>query len=216
MVRMWNNMAFLAKTVFLRPGRMVFAMLFVASGIVGSPARAADINVTTTSRYYTVSGRTIHDVVRAMKWTGPYSSNDGKRALALADYRLSYRLNTKISDGSCNIHRVKVSLRIFYILPRLSSRTRLSRRDQNKWKRINHLIVAHEKQHGKFYRRLANDLQRQILKLKPKPHCARISQQARDVMRKLENRSKQRNRRYDRNQYRPFNRRLKRIRGREY
>ncbi len=185
----------------------------IAGTLIGLsvPAWAGDVSISERSRTYRVSGGTIQAVVKSMKRNGPVSELHGRRALAMADYRFSHNIRVKRTGDRCRVEDASVNMRIFYVLPRLSQPKRLNGRDRARWRRINGMIVAHENQHGRYYRRFARDLQRALRALKPQSNCARLHQKARTVRKRLESISKNRNRRFDRAQYKPFNRRLKRM-----
>lgn len=174
-------------------------------------AKAAGVSVTERVRTYRVYGNTIQAVVRSMKQNGPRSELHGRRALGMADYRYRTQVLTKRIDGRCSVTGASVALRIFYTLPSLSKRARLSARDQNRWRSISSMIARHERRHGRYYRQFARELQRALSKMRPQEDCHQIRVVERQLKARFEESNAQRNRRYDRAQYKPFNRRLKRL-----
>jgi predicted secreted Zn-dependent protease len=172
-------------------------------------AQAGQVEVTSHTRTYRVSGDTIQAVVRSMKRNGPNSELHGRRALGMADYRYRTRVRTKSKNGRCHVEDASVTMRISYILPRLSKPDRLPRSHLNRWRKVRAMIERHENQHGRYYRRFANDLHRSLRAISPQRNCAAVRALEKKIKTRLENISIQRNRRYDRGQYRPFNRRLK-------
>ncbi|MEM7301547.1 MAG: DUF922 domain-containing protein [Pseudomonadota bacterium] len=181
--------------------------------LTGVESAFAELTVTTRTRHYTVHGSNINSVVKAMKRSGPYSENEGKRALGLADYRFTWSLRTKRTPSGCAVSSLRARLSIFYILPRLTARSRLSKRDRSRWNSIYRMIDVHERVHGRFYRQFANSTYRAILKLKPQPNCSQLQRRAKAIEDRMVKLDRRRNRAFDRAQYRPFNRRLKRLRG---
>lgn len=175
----------------------------------GAAAEAGQVSISTHTRTYRVSGDTIQAVVKSMKRNGPNSELHGRRALGMADYRFRTRLKTKKLNGRCRVEDASVTMRISYILPRLSKPERLSRNHFRRWRTIHSMIERHEHQHGRYYRQFANELHRALRSIRPQGSCSAVKAQEKKIKKRLEQISIRRNRNYDRGQYRPFNRRLK-------
>ena len=182
---------------------MVIATLWTAA------ADAGQVSISTHTRTYRVSGDTIQAVVKSMKRNGPNSELHGRRALGMADYRFRTRVKTTKRNGRCHVEDASVTMRISYILPRLSKPERLPRSHFNRWRQIHSMIERHEHQHGRYYRQFANELHRALRSMRPQSSCSAMKSQERKIRDRLEKISIRRNRNYDRGQYRPFNRRLK-------
>lgn len=183
----------------------------VLLAVISADPGAAGLRVTEQIKTYSVTGSTIQAVVRSMKRNGPFSENHGRRALGLADFRYRTRLKTEQRKGRCHVRGADVTMRIWYIVPGLSSRARLSKRDAARWQRIRSMITAHERQHARLYRRFGKELAGALQKLKPAANCAQLTRQERLLRRRFEQRNMRRNRRFDRAQYGPFNARLRRL-----
>ncbi len=186
-------------------------LLVMLSFGVGTMALAAGISVTERTRNYRVAGNNIQAVVRSMKRNGPLSQFHGRRALGLADYRYRTAIKTKVENGRCHVTDASIKLRIFYVLPKLSTSSKLNRRDQSKWRAISSMIKRHEDQHGRFYRRFAAELQKSLVNMKPQKNCNQFKKLEQQLRARHEKSNTRRNRSFDRNQYKPFNRRLKRL-----
>ena len=174
-------------------------------------AQAKNVSITYRTSTYRVSGDTIQAVVRSMKRNGPHSELHGRRALGMADYRYRTNIRTKQQKGTCRVEQAKVSMRIIYILPRLSRPERLRASHHRLWRSIRSMIVRHENQHGRYYRLFANQLQNALASIRPQKSCAAIRKLERQIKKRLEQANARRNRQFDRAQYRPFNSRLKRL-----
>ena len=187
------------------------ALFLLLPGVVaGPPTAAAEVQIRERTFGYVVTGRSVHAVVSAMKRGGPHA-DDGRRALGLADYRYRTRLHTEQWNGTCRVKRADVRMTIYYTLPRLSSSAKLSSRERARWNRILAMIRSHEKQHGRYYRQFANELHGALRRIPARKTCAEVHSRVREIRAKLVKRNKARNQRFDRAQYRPFNKRLKRL-----
>ncbi|MEP0944799.1 MAG: DUF922 domain-containing protein [Rhizobiaceae bacterium] len=187
----------------------VLGTILLTAALWSAAVEAGQVTITTHTRTYRVSGDTIQAVVKSMKRNGPNSELHRRRALGMADYRFRTRLQTKTKNGRCHVEDASVTMHISYILPRLSKPERLPRRHLSRWRNIHSMIERHEHQHGRYYRQFAHDLHRALMSLRPQKNCSAVRTQDKRIRARLEKISIQRNRRYDRNQYRPFNRRLK-------
>ncbi|MEP4773097.1 MAG: DUF922 domain-containing protein [Rhizobiaceae bacterium] len=181
------------------------------ASILPSSAKAGNVSVSQHTRTYRVSGETIQAVVKSMKRNGPQSELHGRRALGMADYRFRTSLKTVKKGSACHVENAKVTMRISYVLPRLVRPQRLRSSHQSRWRRIHSMIRRHEDQHGRYYRLFANQLQRSLAAIPPQRSCAAIRKLEKQIKKRLEKASVRRNRRFDRAQYRPFNRRLKQL-----
>lgn len=169
----------------------------------------AKVTILEHTRTYRVSGNTIQAVVKSMKRNGPRSELHGRRALAMADYSYWPKVQLEQKKGLCRVSHATVSMRIYYVLPQLSRPQSLSRSHRSRWRRISSMITRHERQHGRLYRQFARQLQAALSKMPPRQSCAQLRSKQRQLTRRLEQANIHRNRRFDRAQYKPFNRRLK-------
>ena len=174
-------------------------------------AIAGGVSIDQHTRTYGVSGDTIQEVVKSMKRNGPHSDLHGRRALGMADYRYRTNLRLKRESGSCKVEDASVSMRIWFIIPRLRNPEKLKRNHQSRWRRIRSMIVAHENQHGRYYRQFANQLHTALRTIRPQKDCSAVRRLEKQIKVRLEKANVRRNRAYDRGQYRPFNRRLKQL-----
>lgn len=166
---------------------------------------ASNLKITERTSYYSVSGPTVQALVKAMTRRGPYSEDHGRRAVGLADYKYRTNIKTHKKDGLCRVKSVSISMQIYYFVPKLSRPKQLRARDHSKWRRIASMILRHEKQHGRFYKRLAKELQVTLARMKPQKSCSKFKSMERKIRAKLEKRDKSRNRNFDRAQYPSFN-----------
>lgn len=169
----------------------------------------AAVTVSERTRTYRVSGSTIQAVVKSMKRNGPHSELHGRRALGMADFRYRTSLRLDRSNGACKVNGADVKLQIFYIVPRLTRPEKLRSNHRSRWRRIHAMIIAHENQHGRYYRLFANQLHQALRNIRPQRDCAAVRRLEKQIKTRLEKANMRRNRAYDRGQYRPFNRRLK-------
>lgn len=185
---------------------LVGLLLVISCGVA-----RGEIKVTERIRTYTVTGSTIQEVVRSMKRRGPDSTLHGRRALGLSDFRHRTRMRTSRKEGRCQVVGVSISLRIYHTWPRLSKKSTLAKSHRARWRTIRRMIVRHERRHGALYRQFARELQLNLKRIPPQSQCSHLRDRQRSVTKKLLARDRKRNRRFDRIQYKPFNRRLKRL-----
>ena len=131
-------------------------MVMMMTMVLSSAVQAGTVSISEKTRTYRVSGDTIQAVVKSMKRNGPHSELHGRRALGMADYRFRASVKTKKKDGRCHVEDASVTMRISYILPRLSKPERLRRNHLNRWPAIHRMIRTHENQHGRYYKQFAN------------------------------------------------------------
>lgn len=184
-------------------------MVLFAGLTTPSIAMAGNVTISQHTRTYPASGGTIQAIVKSMKRNGPMSELHGRRALGMADYRYNTRVQTVQKGGLCRVSSAHVSMRIFYVLPKLTRRDSLSKSHFARWLKISSMIGRHERQHGRLYQQFARQLQSALSKMKPQKQCFTLKSQERQISKRLEQANINRNRRYDRAQYKPFNRRLK-------
>lgn len=184
----------------------MLAVLLIS--MVISISHAAGLKITEKKRTYRVSGSSVQAIVRSMTRRGPVSKDHGKRALGLADFRYKTNIKTAKKNGQCRVISVTIDFQMFYIVPKHSSSSRIRSRDRSKWRRIKSMIESHERQHMRYYRQFASELHQALSAMKPQVNCARFKTQERRIRKKLERSNKNRNRRYDQVQKKPFNRRL--------
>ena len=180
-------------------------LAFMLSICAMAAGHASNVKITERTRYYSVSGPNIQALVKAMTRRGPYSEDHGRRAVGLADYKYRTNVKTYKKDGLCRVKSVSISMQIYYFVPKLSQPKKLRARDHSKWRRIAAMILRHEKHHGRFYKRLANELQVTLARMKPQKSCSKFKVMEKKIRKRLEKRDKNRNRNFDRAQYPPFN-----------
>ena len=188
---------------------ITFAAMVICSA--ASSAQAKTVSISEHTRTYRVSGNTVQAVVKSMKRNGPNSELHGRRARAMADYRVRTSVATQRSEGRCIVKGAKVSMRISYIVPKLTNSSRLSPGHLNRWRKIKSMIVRHENQHGRYYRTFAHQLQAALASIRPQQSCSQVRVLEKKITKRLKAQSIRRNRNYDRGQYAPFNRRLKNL-----
>lgn len=174
------------------------------------PASFAGVKVTEKTYTYRVSGSSIQAAVKTMTRRGPMTDH-GRRAAGLADFRYRTSVKTKKSNGFCRVTDVTVTINIFYKIPKHSNPSKMSSRDRRRWRSVVSMIDRHERQHGRYYRQFATQLHNALRRMKPQRSCGKFRTIERGLRKKYEGYNKSRNRRYDRAQHKPFNKRLEQL-----
>ncbi len=157
----------------------------------------AEVMVREKTNFYRITGKTTADFARSMSRRGPYSRQHRRRAWATASRDMSYQLTRTKTKTGCRIKAVKVRMKITYRMPKPASLSGVSRREQRKWARLYKLLERHERTHGKFYRRFANDTKRRLMRLRPARNCRKLDRKAAAVVKELSEADSRRNDRFD-------------------
>ena len=118
-------------------------------------ARAADWKATENFKYYSVSGTTGPQLYEAIGQNGPVISGD-RRTIAVTNWDLKWRRDYQPRGNACELVSALPFVTITYTLPKPSQS--LSGTTAQKWQRFIDGMTAHEKVHGDYVKRLAQQI----------------------------------------------------------
>lgn len=178
-----------------------FSSLFLASLclllVVSSEASARNITVSSKIKFYTITGSNAKDFAQSMSKKGPYSFQHRRRAWATAGRDLSFTITHKRSKGACQVQSAKVIMKITYTMPKLRAGTKIRTRERQKWQRMYALLDKHEKVHGAYYRQLASQVHKSLLRLKRARNCRQLERDALKRVKQLSGADTKRNNAFD-------------------
>ena len=202
----------LLQKVIAKPLRSLAVLAVVVAIVapVSSASAFAGVSVSERVKYYTISGKTAPDFARAMSRRGPFDASKGRRAWATAARKMSYRLTRSPSGNGCRVTDADVAMTITLTLPKLRSPGRSNRSEVRKWKSMIDLLERHERVHVRYYRELAANTQRALLRLRPEKTCRELERKALKLVRDLSDKDTKRNQSFDQRDGRNY-RRMTRI-----
>ncbi len=177
----------------------LFSILFGLSVFVtltGLQAHA-EVKVREKTSFYRITGKSTAEFAQSMSRRGPYSRQHRKRAWATASRDMSYQLTRTKTKNGCRVKAVKVRMKIIYRMPKPRSLSGVSQRERRKWTQLYKLLERHERTHGKFYRRFANETKRKLMRLRPARNCRQLDRKAAAVVKALSEADSLRNDRFD-------------------
>lgn len=183
----------------------------LAAALTSVPTNAAsrDVSITSSTRYYTIAGRSPPEFANEMSRRGPYSSQHRRRVWATAARTMRYQIERRRKGGRCRITRAKVWMKIDYTLPKLRKRgVRASAR--RSWTKMYKILSSHEKVHGRYYTQLARTTHASLRKLRPARSCRSLDVAAARLVKRLSAQNQAINDRFDRTDQRNY-RRMERI-----
>jgi len=133
--------------------RWVVWFIFAAMSLMN--AQAAEWKATENFTYYNVSGTTGPELYRSIGAGGPIISGS-RRTIAVTNWDLKWRRNYQPDGNACELVSALPFVTITYSLPKPSQK--LPPAIAAKWKRFADSILAHEKVHGDFVKRLAQQI----------------------------------------------------------
>lgn len=190
---------------------IAFAAASVAAAFTALPASAAprDVSVTSSTRYYSIAGRSPAEFASEMSRRGPYSSAHRRRVWATAARTMRYQIERKRQGGRCRVTRAKVWMKIDYTLPKLRKRgVRASAR--RSWSQMYKILSSHEKVHGRYYTQLARTTHSSLRRLRPMRSCRSLDVAAAKLVKRLSVQNQAINDRFDRTDQKNY-RRMERI-----
>lgn len=118
-------------------------------------AQAADWKATENYEYYSVSGTTGPALYQSIGSNGPIISGN-RRTIAVTNWDLKWRRDYQPNGNACELVSALPFVTITYSLPKPSQK--LTGAIAQKWERFADAITAHEKVHGDYVKRLAQQI----------------------------------------------------------
>ena len=195
----------------MRIATIAFAAASLAAAFAALPANAAtrDVSISSSTRYYTISGRSPAEFASEMSRRGPYSSQHRRRVWATAARTMRYQIERKRRGGRCRITRAKVWMKIDYTMPKLR-RAGIRSSARKRWTQMFKILNSHERVHGRYYTQLARTTHASLRRLKPMRSCRSLDAAAAKLVQRLSAQNQAINDRFDRTDQQNY-RRMERI-----
>ncbi len=149
--------------------------IVLAAAFLSPSLASAEVVIAETTKYYTVSGETGKEAVKAMSLRGPRS---GFLARAIAQTWYSPKMGGDLimEKGVCRVRDPSVQLKIRYTFPRLSAQAGPTL--QYRWKVFMHGVIKHESQHADIARDMAAEMDRTMARfaMRAAVHSCRTAQ----------------------------------------
>lgn len=136
---------------------LICAVLF----LLATPS-LAEVKVTTSTKYYGVTGTTKNQILRSIKKNSPHWHN-GKPAAALTNTDLKFNYSWRKKNGRCAIEKVVVHLHLTYTYPKLANTPTQSTKAW--WIKEMARYIDHEKTHGRISKKWAKIIDKELAKL---------------------------------------------------
>lgn len=147
--------------------KLLFALLLLF--LFAAPA-LAEVKVTTSTKYYSVSGTTQNSILRNMKKKSPLIEG-GLAAAALTETQLKFKYSWRKVGTRCTMDKVTIHLHLTYTYPKLAQKQ--SKSVSQWWKKQMSKFIDHEKTHGKISKKWAKVIDRELGKLR-NVQCATV------------------------------------------
>lgn len=128
--------------------------------VVGDVSPMPGVLLRTGSAYYDVPGRTPEEISGAMSKLVSAGAAGAHRAAGTARQEVRASFNLAEQGGVCRAEDVQVELDVVITLPRLRDGVTLAL--QQRWRRFQDVIAAHENSHKAIAVRVANDLRQEL------------------------------------------------------
>jgi len=148
----------------------LLAAAFIVSGFSAATQANAQARITETTRYYKVNGKTGMELLLDMNRKGPRHGFLTK-AIAQTQFKTRFLGDIYYSNGYCSTRNGGYSVAITYVYPQPEKP--LSGVLAKRWRAFQATNVAHEREHGRIARKMANAVARKIrgFKVADKPGC---------------------------------------------
>ncbi len=128
--------------------------------VVGDVSPMPGVAMRTGFAYYDVPGRTPEEISGAMSKLVSAGAAGAHRAAGTARQEVRASFNLTEQGGVCRADEVQVELDVVITLPRLRDGVTLAL--QQRWRRFQDVIAAHENSHKAIAVRVANDLRQEL------------------------------------------------------
>jgi predicted secreted Zn-dependent protease len=143
----------------------------VVPGEPGGPT--PDLKLSTTFRYYTITGATGQQLRQQMDQRGPVS--DGKRWAGLTEQQYRWEVRYTTAPNRCAVQSVTISVQTTITLPRWEPPPAASPELRQEWIRFINALALHEDGHRQIGLTGIRQLREQARALSPAPACQALS-----------------------------------------
>jgi predicted secreted Zn-dependent protease len=156
-----------------------FILVGVALSGISFPAIALP-TVDVKTDYYQVSGNTAQKIRTNLNEKSP-AIEQGESFDARTTWYVKWRFLWDNSDGKCVINKVKTTVDVQYILPKLKTSKHTPNLLKQKWKTYMEALIRHEKGHKKMGVNAASEIEQKIQKMSARSTCKQLEADANDL-----------------------------------
>jgi predicted secreted Zn-dependent protease len=154
---------------------------------------SAETNVFEEFNFYEVAPTSKNNLLKALNSSSPIKEN-GEVFHGHTKYSIDWRFWWKSNGNKCTFTNVVITLKLKYTMPQLRS----SKPDiKAVWLNWYPNLEKHEKGHGNLAKNIANEINRKLLAMSPKPNCNILEKSGNELAYKLMGKLKKANQKYD-------------------
>lgn len=152
----------------------IFSSLLILNEVHAQPS---PLKVSEATSYYTIRGNSAKELAVYMRDNAPYFSKLRGRSPTKMTIEIDHKLKMQTINGKCFENGSIVNLRLRYLLPRLSSTSRLSKQEQRKWNAMLKTMKKDHRNFEKLAKRTASRLHRGFARMRPSKTCKLLEDQ---------------------------------------
>jgi predicted secreted Zn-dependent protease len=146
----------------------------------GEPAPRFSINSRHVTRFYDISGNTSDELWRQLGGNAnplPVASEVGRKPFGEANlaYNYSYQPGYADNGSNCRVMSAEIQFRFETVLPQLKNLEQKPDRLRTQWLEFQSVVIGHEADHQKIYRRLVTQLPEALASIDNVP-CGQLDQ----------------------------------------
>jgi predicted secreted Zn-dependent protease len=166
-----------------RRGLLVLASCWAIVAWVGSGSLRAEPTYSETIVPYTVTGRTIPEILDSIARNGSkLGGHAGGTTVGRTLPKFGWSWKLEAAPEGCRVTSVHVSLAVTIRMPRWQDRDTAPATLRAEWDRYYADVLQHERRHAEISRAAARTIERAILALPPRPTCAQLRGEIRPVV----------------------------------
>ena len=175
-------------------------------GLAVPPAAAAV--VWRNYSYFSVSGKTLDELMIELSIRGPQVRSTGQRHPGATKLQFNTRLGYTEGGGKCWISAATATIKAGIILPRWKDRRKAGRELRIYWDALAADIKRHEEGHVVIAKNYASQLEKELVALPRQDSCKPLAQQAELQIEKVLEQYRKESERFDRVESASFDRRM--------
>ncbi|RLP21908.1 DUF922 domain-containing protein [Mesorhizobium sp. YM1C-6-2] len=175
-------------------------------GLAVPPAAAAV--VWRNYSYFSVSGKTLDELMIELSIRGPQVRSTGQRHPGATKLQFNTRLGYTEGGGKCWISAATATIKARIILPRWKDRRKAGRELRIYWDALAADIKRHEEGHVVIAKNYASQLEKELAALPRQDSCKPVAQQAELQIEKVLEQYRKESERFDRVESASFDRRM--------
>ncbi len=154
--------------------RLAWGAALTAMMVMGATDYAAAARVSTSTKTYSISGKTGDQLLKSMNRRGP-KHGFLSRAIAQTAYQIDWDVQIGVERGNCRLRRATPIMKMTYTYPQPSDS--LSPEMRRRWNTFMVGVRKHELQHGAYATQMANAAERSLrgIRVANDPTCRKTT-----------------------------------------